>query len=250
MVFSLKQSHWLETLQKFIQIRKLKFVVGSREQLVLNGFQSFIAHAFFSSYSLPKPQAAKLKSSINNVRGDLLEKQFYESIKSYFETQNENVLVIHSHKLLGLKSNAQKEKDFIVVNLSFGYILNIEVKCSASGSNLNKALEQIKSTKEELGNWFGLAGRWKFYGAIGCESHNQKGQCKERHCAPFIIEGAENVHKLFELLRDPDFILDDQHLHEFRLISSYLLFFATASPSPISSQFISQLSDLISKAGR
>ena len=199
---------------------------------------------------MPKPQAAKLKSSINNVRGDLLEKQFYESIKSYFETQNENVLVIHSHKLLGLKSNAQKEKDFIVVNLSFGYILNIEVKCSASGSNLSKALDQIKSTKEELENWFGLAGRWKFYGAIGCESHNQKGQCKERHCAPFIIEGAENVHKLFELLRDPCFKLDDQHLHEFRLISSYLLFFATASPSPISSQFISQLSDLISKAGR
>ena len=85
----------------------------------------FYCTCLFSSYSLPKPQAAKLKSSINNVRGDLLEKQFYESIKSYFETQNENVLVIHSHKLLGLKSNAQKEKDFIVVNLSFGYILNI-----------------------------------------------------------------------------------------------------------------------------
>ena len=171
-------------------------------------------------------QAAKLKSSINNVRGDMLEKQFYESIKSYFENQNENVLVIHSHKLLGLKRNVQKEKDFIVVNLSFGYILNIEVKCSASGSNLNKALEQIKSAKEELGNWFGLAGRWKFYRAIGCESHNQKGQCKNRLCDLFKIKGAENVLKLFESLTDPDFNLDDQHLHEFKLISSYLLFFA------------------------
>ena len=97
-----------------------------------------------------------------------------------------------------------------------------------------------------------LAERWKFYGAIGCESHNQKGQCKDRLCDPFIIIGAENVHELFELLRDldPDFKLDEKHLHEFRLISSYLLFFATSSPSPISSQFISQLSDLISKAGR
>ena len=113
-----------------------------------------LVRACFSSSSLPK-----LKSSLPNVRGDLLEKQFYESIKSYFENQNENVLVIHSHKLLGLKSNAPKEKDFIIVHLSFGYILNIEVKCSASGSNLNKALEQIESTKEELGNWFGLAGK-------------------------------------------------------------------------------------------
>ena len=153
---------------------------------------------------MPKPQAAKLKSSINNVRGDLLEKQFYESIKSYFETQNENVLVIHSHKLLGLKCNAQKEKDFIVVNLSFGYILNIEVKCSASGSNLSKALDQIKSTKEELENWFGLAGRWKFYGAIGCESHNPKGQSYEIKSPPrtflwFRILGifsVENIKRL------------------------------------------------------
>lgn len=203
-----------------------------------------ISTCLFLSSSL-----TKLKSSIPNVRGDLLEKQFYESIKSYVENQNENVLVIHSHKLLGLKSNTQKEKDFIVVNLSFGYILNIEVKLTGSGSNIRFALDQISSTKKELENWFGLAGRWKFYGAIGCESKKYK-KCKNRLCEPFIIDGAENVTKLFELLRDPDFILDDQHLHEFRLISSYLLFFATSSPSPISSQFISQLSDLISKAGR
>ena len=42
----------------------------------------------------------KLKSTINNVRGDILEKEFYEEIKSYVENNNEDVLVIHSHKLL------------------------------------------------------------------------------------------------------------------------------------------------------
>ena len=125
----------------------------------------------FSSFRLPKNHPLqKLTSSKNNVRGDMLEKEFYDAIKSYFEDCNENVLVIHSHKLLGLKSNSGKEKDFLIVNLSYGYILNIEVKCSASGSNLAKALEQMSSTKKELEIWFDLVGRWKFYGAIGCES--------------------------------------------------------------------------------
>ena len=55
--------------------------------------------------------------------------------------------------------------------------------------------------------------------------------------------------KLLESLRNPEFHPDDQFYLEFKLISSYLLFFATSSPSPISSQFISQLSDIISKAG-
>ena len=120
----------------------------------------------------------KLKSTINNVRGDILEKEFYEEIKSYVQNYNEDVLVIHSHKLLSLDEKDHKEKDFLVINLSFGYILNIEVKCSASGSNLNKALDQISSTKEELEKWFGLAKRWKFYGAIGCETFKYQ-PCQE-----------------------------------------------------------------------
>ena len=116
----------------------------------------------------------KLKSTINNVRGDTLEREFYDEIKKYVQNYNENVLVIHSHKLLSLNENDHKEKDFLVINLSFGYILNIEVKCSASGSNLSKALDQVCSTKDEIENWFGLAKRWKFYGAIGCENFKYK----------------------------------------------------------------------------
>ena len=113
----------------------------------------------------------KLKSTIPNVHGDILEKEFYEAIKTYVQHHNEDVLVIHSHKLLSLDEKGHKEKDFLLINLSFGYILNIEVKWSASGSNLIKALDQICSTKEEFEKWFGLAGKWKFYGAIGCKTY-------------------------------------------------------------------------------
>ena len=68
-------------------------------------------------------------------------------------------------------------------------------------------------------------------------------------CENFVIKKPENVPKFLDSLRDQEFKSDEQYLHEFKLISSYLLFFATASPAPTSSQFISQLSDLIRKAG-
>lgn len=71
----------------------------------------------------------------------------------------------------------------------------------------------------------------------------------EKDCEKFIIKGAKNVSKLLESLRNPDFQPDEELYLEFKVIASYLLFFATSSPSPISSQFISQLSDVISKAG-
>ena len=66
----------------------------------------------------------------------------------------------------------------------------------------------------------------------------------ENDCERFIIKGAKNVSKLLKSLRNPDFKPDDQYFLEFQVVSSYLLFFATSSPSPISSQFISQLSDI------
>ena len=50
-----KPPEWLENAQKFIQV-KLKFVVGSREQLALNGFQSLIAHAFFHHIVCQNPR--------------------------------------------------------------------------------------------------------------------------------------------------------------------------------------------------
>ena len=50
---------------------------------------------------------------------------------------------------------ADREKDFIIVNKTFGYIMNIEVKSSPNKNAVNSVREQLIHTKNLLTDWFG-----------------------------------------------------------------------------------------------
>ena len=99
------------------------------------------------------------------VTGQHAERIMFYAIKKYFESKKDDVVVLHSHKFL----QNSNEKDFVVINLSKGYVMAIEVKTSASIGNFQKAHKQLFDTKESIEAIFGsICGEteWLFLGVF------------------------------------------------------------------------------------
>ena len=99
------------------------------------------------------------------VTGQHAERIMFYALKKYFESTKDDVVVLHSHKFL----HNSNEKDFIVINLSKGYVMAIEVKASASIGNFQKAHKQLFDTKESIEAIFGsICGEteWLFLGVF------------------------------------------------------------------------------------
>ena len=75
------------------------------------------------------------------MRGDKAEKKLYNFLQA--SLQNEEVVVINNFKIMTLqdldKIAVDKEKDFVVFNLTKRYIMSLEVKSSCN-KNLNSAV--------------------------------------------------------------------------------------------------------------
>ena len=56
-----------------------------------------------------------------------------------------------------------RKKDFIIVNKTLGYIMNIEAKKTPTTNKLNSAREQLEGTKELIEEWFGGTGILKHF---------------------------------------------------------------------------------------
>ena len=78
--------------------------------------------------------------------GDIAEMKVFKLLKSYLESTKDDCLVLHGHSFL--YGNNYKEKDFIVLNLSKGYIMVIEVK--ASSKYFGKAKAQLQDSMESV----------------------------------------------------------------------------------------------------
>ena len=85
---------------------------------------------------LTKKDFDKWKGELENIEGEKLEKEIFDGLKEYFQSNpDQQVLVIRSCHLLDLlgrieENKEEKERDFIVINLTYGYVLNIEAKMS------------------------------------------------------------------------------------------------------------------------
>ena len=99
------------------------------------------------------------------VKGQIAEQKMFDALKQYFDGCKDDVVVVHSHKFLNKDSN--NEKDFIILNLTKGYILVIEVK--ANQSKYQKAKKQLFDSKDRCGEIFGALGYpagWKYGGVF------------------------------------------------------------------------------------
>ena len=74
---------------------------------------------------MPVPKDHKGDGTLS---GDKWERFLYNALKKYFEDTKDACLIIHEHSFL--HQDNLKEKYFIILNLSKGYIMNIEVKAS------------------------------------------------------------------------------------------------------------------------
>ena len=126
------------------------------------------------------------------VRGNVAEHEVFKELQQYFEETKDDVLVLHSHKFLNDKSN--NEKDFILLNLSKGYILVVEVK--SSSSQYSKGKKQLLDSKERIAEIVGnvmATTKWKFAGVFIAKSKSEKDMFNCEKCSLFTIIGIDNI---------------------------------------------------------
>ena len=130
----------------------------------------------------------------DGVRGQLAEQIMFNSLKAYYSKSKDDVVILHSHKFL---KNAT-EKDFIVFNVTKGYIMIIEVK--ASSSLFPKAKKQMFDSKEKIEELCGILGpstQWLFLGVFFALEDNLEKPLFDCSCPlpcdTFSITGHENI---------------------------------------------------------
>ena len=141
------------------------------------------------------------------TKADLIEKQVRDVVTGYYkELDGVAVLIICGLEMLILDAPRGKnvqEVDFLIINYSKQYILNIEVKRSLTeamtGKRSNrmtvieKAKQQSQKIKQILEDWYPhLKGPWKYCSMFYCKEMIHKlRECE--HCLDFIAQGPEDL---------------------------------------------------------
>merc|ERR1711860_438006 len=159
-----------------------------------------------------------------NLAGDFWERYLYNALKKYFENTKDACFIIHGHSFL--HQDNLKEKDFIILNLSKGYIMNIEAK--TSHQQFNSAKEQINDCKNRIQAVFngieGMSSLWKFVGVcfIGDGGNDTFGK-------DFVINGNEDVatklNKIeHQVSHSPHWTPNEDRVKEFVNVAKFILF--------------------------
>ena len=135
--------------------------------------------------------------------GDAHEKTMYDALKIRYKNRNENVAVFHSLKILKLDSETPGydflEKDFVIVNATYGYIMAIEGKKSLKieHEHLEKSLNQLEETLKFLQMYFQsgilpsedhVSTGWIFIPMVYCDNIDDLVQICDS-CRRHIIKG-------------------------------------------------------------
>ena len=147
------------------------------------------------------------QADVKQTKADLIEKQVRDVVTGYYkELDGVAVLIIQGLEMLMLdapKGKNVQEVDFLIINYSKQYILNIEVKRSLTeamtGKRSNrmtvieKAKRQSQKIKQILEDWYPhLKGPWKYCSMFYCEEMCDKlRECG--HCLDFIAQGPEDL---------------------------------------------------------
>ena len=138
----------------------------------------------------------------------LIQKCVREVVTEYYKKlEGVAVLVIDGIELIDLNGTAGKniqEIDFLIINHSQNYILNIEVKRSLTeamtGKRSNKmtviekAKRQSQKIKQILEDWYPhLKGPWKYCSMFYCEEEMSDKLRECGHCLDFIAQGPEDL---------------------------------------------------------
>ena len=225
----------------------------------------FVPPAFFSGIpEVIKPSQYDAKTNSDGkhktkLKGDTAERVVFESLKKYYEKNGDDVIVVHSHLFLA----DANEKDFVVFNLSKGYMMVIETKSTASIGMYQKAKKQIgngKSRLEEVCGAIAEKTEWKFGGVFFALHEGEKPlfvcDC-DKNCSIFTIIGEDQIssklpqleEKIAESHREKWMPID--HVEEFIDLAKQLMFRAQGNPcAPVTlSNIIDMTAKHVQKAG-
>ena len=105
--------------------RKLQIFssIGIMSELLHSFWSTIVASLEFTWFYGQVPEAVNLSAFnvqkyADSIRGDVAERKVFYTLKEYFTSTGDDVLIVHSHKFL--HKDSQTEKDFIIFNLSKG----------------------------------------------------------------------------------------------------------------------------------
>ena len=159
----------------------------------------FVPPEFFSGI----PEVIKPRQPYSNgekqledqIRGENAERFMFDSLEKYYQNSKDDVVVLHSHQFL----SGGNEKDFVIFNLSKGYMMIIETKSTESRGMFQKAKKQLldgKSRLEEICAAIAAVTKWKFCGVFYASATVESGErpftcdCNKK-CDLFSIVGEE-----------------------------------------------------------
>ena len=161
------------------------------------------------------PDDNKLLGDVKQTEGDLLERQVYEALQTHFKSRKkEDVLIVQGLEMVKLGGESGRnvhEIDFLVINFTYQYILNIEVKkwlgqIEGRPENIiDKARDQLENNRNLIEDWFAadLKGSWRYASALYCTSMEQiLKDCP--NCHPFIATNKNEVLNIMKNLEDED----------------------------------------------
>ena len=171
------------------------------------------------------------------LKGQIAEKIMFEELKKHFEKTQDNVIIFHSHKFLENDSNS--EKDFILVNLTKGYVLIIEVK--SRDFRYQKSVKQMfhaKAKIEEVFGDIGVSTKFLYVGVFFAQFGSVKPifDCDcTADCSKFAIVGPENIAESFAQIEEEIAMSHEnwnpsEHIKEFIEIAKNLMFIAQGDP--------------------
>ena len=169
------------------------------------------------------------------LQGDMAERKVFQALQAYFYQARDACLVLHSHTILF--NRFFSEKDFIILNLTKGYIMVIEVKASANG--FATAKKQLRESKERVQAVFdsvkNMSNDWHYVGLCYIDA----GDCHSKH--EYVINGIENLNIQSiesKVAHNRNHIwLPNLHIAEFVSVAKVLLFEAQGhSQAPLTKE--------------
>ena len=95
-----------------------------------------------------------ITEDIKNNSGYQTEQKLYNALKEYAKISQDSLVIFHSLDLFDYQENKFVEKDFLIVNVSKSYIISIECKKTLDGTKTRFAIDQLKSAKNILEQYF------------------------------------------------------------------------------------------------
>ena len=181
-------------------------------------------------------------NTLDEIKGEETEYKIYKKLQAYLKEHHEEAVVFHGLKFMGATHQEEieyQEKDFLVVNMTHRYILNLEVKATLTKNSLTSAKKQLNGCKGLIDEWLGAnlskENGWKFISMIYFDDKDPRYNlglfCAS--CRPFLIIGNEdNFEQKFEKGTSQLQPRGNEEAarEEFKIVSKYLLFCSAFEP--------------------